>query len=48
MIIVMHSKEKEAATQRKRLKHAGCRSKEKGSSVAAWSELSNLHKQNTN
>ena len=44
----MQSQEKEDATQRKKLKHAGCRSKEKGSSVAAWSEHPNLHKQNTN
>ena len=42
----MYSQEKKDATQRKMLKHAGYRSKEKGTSVDAWSKHSNLHKQN--
>ena len=43
----MYSQEKEDATQRKTLKHAGYRSKEKRSSVDASSQHPNLHKQNT-
>ena len=43
----MYSQEKKDATQRKTLKHAGYRSKEKEISVAAWSQHSNLNKQNT-
>ena len=43
----MYSQEKEDATLRKTLKHAGYRSKEKGSSVDAWSQHLNLRKQNT-
>ena len=38
----MYSQEKEDAT-----KHAGYRSKEKGTSVDAWSQHPNLRKQNT-
>ena len=40
----MSSQEKADVTQRKMLKHAGYRSKEKGSSVDAWSLHPNLHK----
>ena len=40
----MCNQEKEDATQSKTLKHAGYRSKEKGSSVDAWSQHPNLHK----
>ena len=43
----MYSQEKKDAAQRKTLKHAGYRCKEKGSSVDAWSQHPNLHKQNT-
>ena len=43
----MYSQEKEDATQRKTLKHAGYRSKEKEFSVDTWSQHPNLHKQNT-
>ena len=41
----MYSQEMEDATQRKTLKHAGYRSKEKGCSVDAWSQHPNLHNQ---
>ena len=43
----MYSQEKEDATQCKTLKHAGYRSKKKGTSVDAWSQHPNLRKQNT-
>ena len=43
----MYSQEKEGATQRKMLKHASYRSKEKGTSEDAWSQHPNLRKQNT-
>ena len=42
----MYSQEKEDATQCKTLKHAGSRSKEKETSVDAWSQHPNLRKQN--
>ena len=41
----MYSQEKEDATQRKTLKHAGYKSKV--SNVDAWSQHPNLHKQKT-
>ena len=44
---MMYSREKEDATQRKTLKHAGYRSKEKESNVDAWSQHPSSHKQNT-
>ena len=44
---MMYSQTKEDATQRNTLKHAGYRSKEKLTSVDAWSQHPNLHKQNT-
>ena len=40
----MYSQEKEDVTQRKTLKLAGYRSKEKGSSVDAWLQHPNLRK----
>ena len=43
----MCSQEKEVATQCKTLKHAGYKSKEKRTSVDAWSQHPNFHKQNT-
>ena len=43
----MYNQEKKDATQRKTLKHAGYRSKEKGTSVDARSLHPNLHKQST-
>ena len=38
----MYSQEKENATQRKTLKHAGYRSKKRGTSVDAWWQHPNL------
>ena len=43
----MYRQEKEDATKCKTLKHAGYKSKEKGSSVDAWSEHPNLQRRNT-
>ena len=43
----MYSQEKEDATQRKTIKHAAYKSKEKGYSEDAWSQHRNLHKKNT-
>ena len=42
----MYSQEKEDAIQSKTLKYAGYKSEGKGSSVDAWSQYPNLHKQN--
>ena len=44
---MIYSQEKEDATQRKAIKRAGYKSKEKGSHADAWSQHFNLHKQNT-
>ena len=43
----MYNQEKEDVTQGKTLKHAGYRSKEKGTSEDSWSQHPNLRIQNT-
>ena len=45
IITVMYCQGDEDATQRKKLKHAGYKSKKKESNVDAWPQHPNLHKQ---